>query len=210
MVDTSNLEKIFNIHKVKLDFLIARPKVLAIDGAINKNGIAFNDNTHLYTLVLASDKNLTNSLKLIDLANKLLLLLEEVKPDFVVIEGYSFGSIGRTFSISEVGGIFRYLSAKEGKVTLEIPPSVLKKYITTDGRADKKKMAKTVKDLFDLQFKTSDETDAFCLLVAAMDYFDTPLVKEHDSFQDYLMRSCKLLYGEHPLEIKIKNTKTKK
>lgn len=190
--------------KLELPSLANKPTVLAIDGAINKNGIAVSCNGHVDTSVLLSDKTLKGAERLLDLGNKLNSILDTYNPKFAVVEGYSFGSIGRTFSISEAGGVYRYILAQRNIPIFEIPPTTLKKYITGDGRADKKKMAKIVKSLFNLEFKTSDETDAFCLLVAGLDYLETPLVEDTESFRDYLMKSCKVIYGEHPETIKLK------
>ena len=189
-----------------------KPSILAIDGAINKNGIAFNISDKVYSFVLESDKSLSGTGRLIDLGDKLESVLKFNIPMYAVVEGYSFGSIGRTFSISEAGGIYRYLLGKYNIPTIEVPPTTLKKYITGDGKSDKKKMALSIKSIFDISFKTNDETDAFSLLVTAMDYFNTPL-SPIESFNDYLMSKCKLIYGENTnitKELKVVKRLTKK
>ncbi len=191
-------------YKVSMPSLTEKPIVIAIDGAINKNGIAVSYGGEVITEVLYSDKKLKGAERLLDLGARLNELLDTYKPKFAVVEGYSFGSIGRTFSISEAGGVYRYILAQRNIPIFEIPPTTLKKYITGDGRADKKKMAKVVKSLFDLEFPSADETDAFCLLVAGLDYLDTPLVDGTESFKDYLMKSCKIIYGDHPDRVTLK------
>lgn len=59
---------------------------------------------------------------------------------FVCLEGYSFGSKGKVFEIGENTGILK-LGLEMTKIKYEIlAPTVVKKYATTKGNADKEKM----------------------------------------------------------------------
>jgi Holliday junction resolvasome RuvABC endonuclease subunit len=60
--------------------------------------------------------------------------------DKVYIEGYSYGSVGRVFHIAENGGVCKYMLWKNHIEYDTIPPTVIKKFATGKGNADKKKM----------------------------------------------------------------------
>ena len=60
--------------------------------------------------------------------------------DKVYIEGYSYGSVGRVFQIAENGGVCKYLLWKNNIEYDTIPPTVIKKFATGKGNADKEKM----------------------------------------------------------------------
>lgn len=58
----------------------------------------------------------------------------------VFIEDYSYGSVGRVFAIAENGGVLKYLLWKNDIKYGTIPPTVIKKFATGKGNADKEKM----------------------------------------------------------------------
>lgn len=67
-------------------------------------------------------------------------LILEADVDHVFIENYSMGSRGRVFNIAENTGIFKYRLWKHGKTCEAIAPTVIKKFATGKGNADKQKM----------------------------------------------------------------------
>ena len=58
----------------------------------------------------------------------------------VFIEDYSYGSKGKVFHIAENGGICKFLLWKNHIDYLAVPPTVIKKFATGKGNADKQKM----------------------------------------------------------------------
>jgi predicted CoA-binding protein len=58
----------------------------------------------------------------------------------ILIEDYSFGSKGRVFNLAENCGLLKYFLYKDGYRFFTVPPSVIKKYATGKGNADKQKM----------------------------------------------------------------------
>jgi len=56
------------------------------------------------------------------------------------IEGYSMGSKGKTFSIAENTGIFKYRAWSLGINVITVAPTVIKKFATGKGNANKEKM----------------------------------------------------------------------
>jgi hypothetical protein len=64
----------------------------------------------------------------------------------ISLEGYSFGSRGgRAFDIGEATGLLKYKLYKLNHNVTIIPPTVVKKYATGKGNADKYKMAEAFK-----------------------------------------------------------------
>ena len=58
----------------------------------------------------------------------------------VFIEGYSMGSSGRVFNIAENTGILKYRFWNLGIEYATVPPTVIKKFATGKGNANKEKM----------------------------------------------------------------------
>lgn len=58
----------------------------------------------------------------------------------ILIEDYSYGSKGKVFHIAENCGLLKYLLWKEGYKYTTVAPTVVKKYATGKGNADKQKM----------------------------------------------------------------------
>ena len=58
----------------------------------------------------------------------------------IYIEDYSFGSTGRVFHIAENCGILKHKLWEVGYKFTTVPPTVIKKFATGKGNADKQKM----------------------------------------------------------------------
>lgn len=62
------------------------------------------------------------------------------------IEGYSFGSVGRVFQIAENAGLLKYKIWNKKIPFGVIPPTVIKKFATGKGNANKQKMYESFLD----------------------------------------------------------------
>lgn len=58
----------------------------------------------------------------------------------VIIEDYALGAKGRVFNIAECTGLFKHKVHRNGWHMITIPPTVIKKFATGKGNADKEKM----------------------------------------------------------------------
>lgn len=67
----------------------------------------------------------------------------------VFVEGYSMGSKGAVFNIGENTGILKHVLFLEGLHVETVPPTVVKKYATGKGTADKSMMYESFASLFD-------------------------------------------------------------
>lgn len=60
--------------------------------------------------------------------------------DYVAIEGYAFGAVGRVFQIAENCGLLKYKLWTNNLDSVVIPPTVIKKFATGKGNANKEAM----------------------------------------------------------------------
>lgn len=75
-----------------------------------------------------------------NLASWSLGILKSQRVEKCFIEGYAFGAVGRVFQIAENAGLLKYKAWKE-EIPFEVhPPTVIKKFATTKGNANKEKM----------------------------------------------------------------------
>jgi len=107
----------------------------------------------------------------------------------VFIEGYSFGSIGRKEFIAELGGIIRLTLYEQELEFVDVPPTVLKKYITGKGNADKVAVGVAVMKQYGEGFDTTDQTDAFVLCQIGLAYFG--LIAELSKDRQEVIRGMK-------------------
>ena len=97
--------------------------------------------------------------------------------DVVVIEGYSYGSQGRSvFDIGELGGCVRFLLHRLGIPVVDVPPATLKKYATGRGNATKIDMVVAARERFGLHGTTDDNRcDAYLLWAMVLHQFGHPV-----------------------------------
>lgn len=68
-------------------------------------------------------------------------MIEDVRPDVAVIEGYAMGARGRAiFGVGEWGGVARLRLHLDGILIVEVAPATIKKYATGRGNATKPDM----------------------------------------------------------------------
>lgn len=85
------------------------------------------------------------------------------------LEGYSFGSKGQAvINIAEYGSLLRKMLIKQANIDanpepIEIPPTVVKKFVTGKGNADKTAVALGLFKRYGVEFPTSDECDAYAV-----------------------------------------------
>ncbi len=99
-------------------------------------------------------------------------LEEHGKPTLIAIEGYAMGVRGgRSFDIGELGGVIRTLLYDRQIPFIVAPPTVLKKFLTGKGVADKSIILKEVFRQYGFDTPKHDIADAFVLSQIAKDYY---------------------------------------
>ncbi len=89
-------------------------------------------------------------------------------PDLIVIEGFSYGSKGRSvFDIAYLGWRIREelerLRTEDNIPWLEVPPSQLKKFATGQGNANKEIILQQVYKRWGVEFSDNNQADAYVL-----------------------------------------------
>lgn len=91
--------------------------------------------------------------------------LKKQGPVLLLIEGYAFNAKGRSVTgLCELGGILRDRAVGIADQTIEVPPSVIKKFATGKGNAGKMEVVQALVKRYGLTFKTDNEADAFALV----------------------------------------------
>lgn len=113
-------------------------------------------------------------------------LVTDLNPSGVAIEDYAMGAKGRVFNIGELGGVIRLAVYRAGIPMIEVPPTVLKKFVTGKGNANKTAMVKKVSQLW---FDTDNDNvaDAVALSKVAAAVFDGS--RDHPQL-DTLLKNC--------------------
>ena len=138
--------------------------IIGVDQSLTETGYCILDlNTGYRKTGIIKPKKIrgVDRLNFIELQLREILILNHITRG--VMEGYSYGSIGRTFELGELGGIIKMIFNKRG-IPLEIvPPTVWKKEVVGKGNANKDKVKLVVSDDYGLKFNTQDECDAWCM-----------------------------------------------
>lgn len=90
-------------------------------------------------------------------------ILDQWKPDAVIIESYSLGSSFNLVQMVEVGTLIRRELFNRKIPWYNCPPSSLKLFCTGSGKADKPRMAEAVKQRWDFTSPSDDVIDAYAL-----------------------------------------------
>jgi crossover junction endodeoxyribonuclease RuvC len=100
--------------------------------------------------------------RFIDIANE--VLSDLMKDDVIVLEGFSFGSKGRGVSTQYgVGWLIRAELIKNGFSYIEIPPTVLKKFVSGKGNVKKDELVLPIFKKWGFEHKSDNVRDAYVL-----------------------------------------------
>jgi Holliday junction resolvasome RuvABC endonuclease subunit len=151
---------------------VTRPRILALDLSLVATGWCLPDGT----TGRIDGAKLRGMERIDSIVRQVQSLARGV--DLVAIEGYSFGSQGRSvFNIAELGGCVRFLLHRLEVPFVEVPPSTLKKWATGRGNCGKDEMIAAAIRRFGFAGTTNDEADAYLLWAMARHAYGVPLVK---------------------------------
>lgn len=115
---------------------------------------------------LKTDKVMTDSQRLLALANGVQSLLKEYSPELVSVEKLFFFSNQKTvMTVSQARGVILMIIEKEGLSLSEFTPLQVKQSLTGYGRADKEQVQQMIKRLLHLETipKPDDAADALAI-----------------------------------------------
>jgi crossover junction endodeoxyribonuclease RuvC len=119
------------------------------------------------------------------------------------IEGYAFSAKGAKFNLGELGGVLRLALYERKIITVEVPPTYLKKFFTGKGNAQKNLMIKEAFKKYDIDLNDDNDCDSFGLSLVAREYFETE-VHPLKVYRIETQKSCRQIIGVHPLPMNIK------
>lgn len=119
---------------------------------------------------IVTDKSMTDSQRLLAIANGLEALLDSYKPDLVSIERLFFSRNQKTvMTVSQARGVLLYVCERQGYPVTEFTPQEVKQALTGYGRAEKPQVQKMVQLLLKLPHlpKPDDAADALAIALMA-------------------------------------------
>ncbi len=112
------------------------------------------------------------------------------------IEGGAFHGSGRLFTLGQLSGII-LAELTNLKISFkEIPPSLVKEFITGKGMADKKYILKKIKEKYNISIKDDNDNIADSYVLALMAYrYGSDKHKEDITFREELEVVTKIKHG---------------
>jgi Holliday junction resolvasome RuvABC endonuclease subunit len=151
------------------------PRVVGLDLSLTRTGIAcYDGSAHVLRPKTRGCE------RMVEIREGILdwMIVPTWPVDLVAIEGFSYGSKGRAvFDIGGIGWVIRVALHETGIRYVEVPPSVLKRYATGRGNADKQamQMAAAKRLGYDDDKPDDNIVDALWLRALAMDAYGHPV-----------------------------------
>ncbi|CAA2141437.1 crossover junction endodeoxyribonuclease RuvC [Hyphomicrobium sp. ghe19] len=152
---------------------------LGIDPSISGTGLValresnFNYPDLVFEREIVAPKGTSGLQRVQLIAVEIMSAIHELKPDVIVIEGYSLhlGHASSVVPLVELGGVLRFLMMLDGLKWLDPRASVLKKFVTGKGTAQKDQMMMWVLKRWGHTSKSNNTADAYglaCIGLASM------------------------------------------
>lgn len=143
------------------------PSVVGIDASLTCTGVAFRYQSEVFTTGLKPG-TMRGMRRLHYLRTQVMEIVEDVKPQLVVLEDYAQGrniaAKGKPFHMGELGGVLKLALWEQGFDLLLISPSSMKMAIAGKGNADKDQVIASLSSKFGLHIPRHDEADAAALM----------------------------------------------
>lgn len=146
-------------------------RILAIDPSLTGNGICYPTG---HTMRWGPKEAGTQRLS--DLRAYFTLLVNNERPDLVVIEDYSYGSANKAHQLGEWGGVLRLLLHDLAVPVAFVAPTALKAWATGKGNAKKELVVSEITHRAGKCFGNSDEADAWALWAMASAAYGQPVL----------------------------------
>lgn len=122
---------------------------------------------------ITTDKSMTDSQRLVAIANGLELLLPEYQPELACVEKLFFTkNVTTGMTVSQARGVILLTLERQHVPFAEYNPMQIKQSLTGYGKADKQQMQEMVKRLLHLEIipKPDDAADALAIALTAAAY----------------------------------------
>lgn len=168
-------------------------KIFAIDaGRVNCGWAAYNNRPFFGSVAPGKQRN--SFRKVVIVADEILVLINEHKPNFVLMEDYAYGMAQGREMAGELQGCIMYGLAKMDLPLIKPAPSQLKNFV--DAQSKSKIMMQVLKK-YHMSVHNDDEADAFVLAMIGKAIFDVvwdtknPKLKNDKSFIKNFYEICK-------------------
>lgn len=139
-------------------------KIVSFDLSLRRTGFA--DGGSVGTFV-TDDVGMKRLLRI-----KNWVLRMSFKADLVVLEGYAHHAQSSSIlSLAELGGVVRLALYEADQLYVEVPPTVLKKYATGSGNANKQHVMSQAWQKLEYRGHDDNEADALWLRTMALDHY---------------------------------------
>lgn len=124
---------------------------MGVDQSLTGTGVAIYDGSAFHYHLFGTEKTKKTKCPTIDRTRRLMILKSELRqlilrynPDIIGMEGMAFGAQGAAiFDIGGLSHMFRELFIEENRKFIIAPPTVIKKFWTGKGNANKMLMIET-------------------------------------------------------------------
>ena len=180
--------------------------IIGIDPSLTSTGIVVLRGNKVELAVTTKNKPALGTIERVRLIYERIVDIQEnlsdgekwQAPDLIVIEGFSYGSKGRSvFDIAYLGWRIReeleWLKEQDNIPWLEVPPSQLKKFATGQGNANKEIILQQVYKRWGVEFSDNNQADAYVLAQIGRAYLGG--MDDLTAFQQEVIANLK---GEKP------------
>lgn len=141
--------------------------VVAIDASLTSSGVVWGSGVlQQMKLIKVKSKGPARLKAIRDQVKEILLEGEragDLDETLVLIEGYAYGKGHQAHQIGELGGVLRLMFHEMSVATIEVGPTVVKKFATGKGNASKDLVLSSVTNRTGMVFSSNDLTDAMAL-----------------------------------------------
>ncbi len=122
-------------------------------------------------------KKLTGFERINALVGRVLDVIEEYKPDIITIEEMFVGHASSAIPIIQIGSFLRYFLWQESIKYVDVPPTVLKKFVVGTGNAKKEQVMMKVLHHWGFESKTNNIADAVGIAMIGLLLLKEPFTK---------------------------------
>lgn len=140
------------------------PDMIAVDPSLTSTGLCVVRDKRMFVGLLKSPPKLGTGLNRLNWFHQTWAdILAELPGVPVVIEDYSFSSVGRQHATGELGGVYRLGAFRAGRKLVQLTPTQVKKFAAGTGNAKKPMIMKEVFKRWAVDLNSEDMADAVAI-----------------------------------------------
>lgn len=146
-------------------------RILGVDPSLTNTAVVWPDKSGV---CIHPPDGLVGAGRLYYLSQAFRHIVGSFRPHMVMLEGYSFGSVGRLADLGEWGGLIRTILYEHQALYTVVPPIKLKEYILgkTKRGDGKTVMVSALSAMTGQRFRHDDEADAYALVALGQAWYN--------------------------------------